>query len=129
MSAPVARFAMPTPHPLVRVLLTLGGGTPASVELTDRSLSVSLGWTWRCVVPRSSVVAARPDPRRTVSIGAHGWQGSWLVNTSTRGLVVLEIAPAAHARCLGARVPLRELRVSLADPEAFLSALGAPRRT
>lgn len=129
MSGPVTRFAMPTPHPLVRVLLTLAGGAPASVELSERSLTVSLGWTWRCVVPRSSVVAARPDPRRTLSIGAHGWQGSWLVNTSTRGLVVLELDPPADARCLGARVRLRELRVSLADPEAFLTALGAPSGT
>lgn len=70
----------------------------------------------------------RPAPY-ALSIGAHGWQGSWLVNTSTRGLVVLELDPPADARCLGARVRLRELRVSLADPEAFLTALGAPSGT
>ena len=53
-----------------------------------------------------------------------GVYGRWLVNTSSHGMVVLTIDPPSRGWVLGLPVRLRELRPSLADPEAFLAALG-----
>jgi hypothetical protein len=119
-------FAMPKPNPVVTLLLAVTGSRRGTVDLTADTLVVRLGRAWHAEIPRSSVRAAGQDPRSTVSIGAHGWRGDWLVNTSTRGLVVLAIDPPAPARCLGYPIRLRRLRVSLADPEAFLAELGVP---
>ena len=117
---------MPDPHPVIRVVLAVAGSRRGTVELTADSLAVRLGLTWSATIPRASVKAARKDPMRTISIGAHGWRGDWLVNTSTHGLVELTIDPAATGRCLGVPHRLHTLHVSLADPEAFLAELGTP---
>lgn len=117
---------MTAPNPLVRVLLavtSLGRGT---VELTDETLSVHLGIGWQSRMPRSSIVSAGRDPRHRISIGAHGWGGTWLVNTSGHDLVRLALHPDQRGRCLGIPVRVRTLRVSLAEPDAFLAALDAP---
>jgi len=107
-------------------LLAVTASRKGIVELTADTLTVRLGVTWHAEIPRSSIKAARKDPLKTISIGAHGWRGDWLVNTSTKGLVVLTIDPAASARCLGYPIKLRKLHVSLADPDAFLDALTSP---
>jgi hypothetical protein len=122
----VTTFAMPEPHPVIGALLAVSASRRGTLELTADTLTVRLGLTWSATVPRSAIASAAPDPTRTISIGAHGWRGEWLVNTSTRGLVVLTIDPPARARCLGVPIRLRTLHVSLAEPEAFLAALGAP---
>ncbi len=117
---------MPQPSALMHVLLTATASRDAYLELGPDTLEVRLGLTWRVEIPRSSITSAAVDDTRTISIGAHGWRGDWLVNTSTRGLVVLTVDPPARARCLGVRHALRTLHVSLADPDAFLAALGVP---
>jgi hypothetical protein len=119
----VTTYAMPEPHPVLRPLLALTGFGGAAAELTDDTLRVRLGRTWSAVVSRRSITSAAPDPRRTISVGAHGWRGDWLVNTSPRGLVVLHLDPPAAARCLGVPLRVHTLRLSLADPDAFLSDL------
>jgi hypothetical protein len=122
----VSTFAMPEPNAVMNVLLAVSGSRKATVELTADTLTVRLGLTWSGEIPRGSITAAAHDPLRTISIGAHGWRGDWLVNTSTKGLVVLTIDPDARARCLGYPIRLRKLHVSLADPDAFLAELGSP---
>ncbi|QIG43570.1 hypothetical protein G5V58_13100 [Nocardioides anomalus] len=117
-------FAMPRPHPVLRPLLAVAGAGGAGLDLTDDTLTVRLGPTWRATIPRGSITSAERDPRHTISVGAHGWRGEWLVNTSPRGLVVLHLDPPAAARCLGVPLRVHTLRVSLDDPEAFLGALG-----
>ena len=120
-------YAMPTPNPFIRVALMLVGARHGTVELDGSTLRVRLGLAYRASIPRGSVTAATRDPARWfTSIGAHGWRGRWLVNTSTRGLVRLTIEPAGTCRCLGIPAGLRELRVSLDDPDTFLSDLGRP---
>ena len=115
---------MPEPNPVINVLLAVTASRKGTVELTADTLTVRLGLTWNAEIPRASIRTAGHDPLRTISIGAHGWRGDWLVNTSTRGLVVLSIDPPARARCLGYPIRLRTLHVSLADPDAFLAELG-----
>jgi hypothetical protein len=122
----VTTFAMPEPHPVIDVLLAASLSRKATVELTSDSLTVRLGQTWSATVPRASITSAGHDPLRTISIGAHGWAGQWLVNTSTRGLVVLTIEPEGRGRCLGYPIRLRKLHLSLADPDAFLAELAVP---
>jgi len=117
-------YAMPRPNPFARVALVLIGSPHGTVELDAHTLRVRLGLGFQGEVPRSSITAAVRDNRREISIGAHGWRGRWLVNTSTRGLVRLTIEPPAKGRCVGIPVVLRELRVSLVDPDAFLRELG-----
>jgi hypothetical protein len=121
----VTTFEMPKPHPVINVLLALNGSRKATVELTTDSLAVRLGLTWSATIPRSSITAADRDPLRTISIGAHGWAGNWLVNTSTKGLVALTIDPEVRGRCFGFPIKLRRLHLSLADPDAFLTELNA----
>ena len=74
-------------------------------------------------MPRASVVAALPDHGRIGGIGAHGWAGSWLVNTTSKGLVRLELDPPGRATVVGVPVTVRVLRVSLAEPESFLATV------
>lgn len=91
--------------------------------LDDDVLRVRLGWTFRLTAPRESLVAALRDRGRITGIGAHGWRGTWLVNTGARGLVRLELDPPARATLCGVPVTVRVLRLGLAEPEAFLSEL------
>lgn len=117
-------FAMPDPHPVIGVVLAVAASRKGSVDVTADMVTVRLGLTWKAEIPRSSITSAALDPMRTISIGAHGWRGEWLVNTSTKGLVRLMIAPPVKAHCLGVPITLKALVVSLADPAAFLSELG-----
>ncbi len=57
------------------------------------------------------------------SRGAHGWRGRWLVNGAGDGLVVIDISPPARARVTGVPVRLRELTVSVEDPDALAAEL------
>jgi len=109
----------------VRVLmsvLAIPEGSRFAV-LDDDVLRVRLGWSFRLTAPRQSLVAALRDHGRITGIGAHGWRGTWLVNTTGKGLVRLELDPPARATVCGVPVTVTVLRVSLAEPEAFLAAL------
>jgi hypothetical protein len=70
-------------------------------------------------------MAAEHDDGRVTGWGVHGWRGTWLVNGSADGLVRLDIDPPVKARTAMVPVRLRTLRVSLADPTAFLADLAA----
>jgi hypothetical protein len=106
-------------------LLRLGAIPERSryVDLDDEHLVVQLGWAFHLAVPRSAVVAALPDHGRIGGIGAHGWAGSWLVNTTSKGLVRLELDPPGRATVVGVPVTVRVLRVSLTQPESFLATV------
>ena len=92
----------------------------SSIMIHADSISVKMGWAFRANIPRSSIVSAKPRHRRVLGWGVHGWRGRWLVNGSSTGLVTLEIDPVTRARVCGVPVRLRELTVSLVDPEAML---------
>ena len=96
---------------------------PARVDLVGDRVQVRLGWAFLADFPRSTVRSAVVDQRRVISLGAHGWRGRWLVNTSTSGLVTMQLDPVQRARVVGIPVSLRWLTVSVQDPAALVSTL------
>jgi len=107
------------------LLGALGSGRRLSrVIVTDDDLDVKLGISFRAVVPRSSIVSAHPWTGRVWGWGAHGWRGQWLVNGSSQGIIVLHVEPSAKGRVLGFPVTVRELALSMEDPEGLVAALG-----
>lgn len=106
------------------ILGIFGSGRRLSrVIVTDSDLDVQLGIAFRAVVPRSSLVSASRWTGPVLGWGAHGWRGRWLVNGSSKGIVVLHVEPAARGRVLGFPVSLRELAISMEDPEGLATAL------
>ena len=107
------------------ILGALGSGRRFSrVVVTSTDLDVALGLAFRGVIPRQSIRSARRWQGRVFGWGAHGWRGRWLVNGSSKGIVVLDVDPAGAGRVLGFPVTVRELALSLEDPEGLCEALG-----
>jgi len=101
------------------------GPRRAGIRISDGKVSVRMGWAFRAEIPLGSIRTAGHDHGGVSGWGVHGFGGRWLVNGSSRGLVRLELEPAVPARAVLLPVRLRELRLSLEDPEAFLAALRA----
>jgi hypothetical protein len=90
---------------------------------------VRMGWAFRADVPRRSIRDAGRVPN-AISIGVHGLRGRWLVNGASGPLVALSIEPPAPARVCGVPIRLRELTVSVDDPDGVIDELGpAPARS
>jgi hypothetical protein len=121
---PGRRFAFR--YGLFRVLLSVLGMGPrfSSVELDDRRLRVRMGLAFRATIPIERVAGARRRSGLVGGIGVHGWAGRWLVNGSVRGLVTLDVDPPTRAFVLLVPARLRELTLSLAEPDALVEALG-----
>ena len=83
-----------------------------------------MGWAFRSRFPRSAVASLSRLERRPVSRGVHGFMGRWLVNGSGRGIVSLELSPRQRAYVMGFPVRLRQLLVSVAEPESLAAAVG-----
>ena len=91
--------------------------------MSRQALIVSMGWSFRVAVPRGAIQAVDSVPWSRYSVGAHGWRGRWLVNTTTSPLVRIRIEPATTGRVLGVPVRIRELTLSIDDVAAFLTDL------
>jgi len=116
---------------LMRVLMTpmLAGPRRCRVTIRSAQLEVTMGaggWSFAAGVPRTSIAGVARVSGPVWSWGAHGWRGRWLINGSGRGLVRLTIHPTGRGRCLGVPVKLRELTLSLDDPDGFAAVLGFP---
>jgi hypothetical protein len=114
--------------PFMRALTTpiLAGPRRCHVVVTDDRLLVVMGaggWAFSAAVPRSSITQVDRVTGPVWAWGAHGWQGRWLVNGSSRGLVQITIEPDGRGSCLGFPIKLRQLTVSLDEPDQFVSAL------
>lgn len=119
-------FAFTRPIAPLRVLmaLVLAPYGESRVEIDDDEVRVRMGGAFRAEVPRASIRSVGPDRGPITGYGAHGWRGTWLVNTSSSGLVRVDLALPARATLLFAvPVKLRVLRLSLAEPEEFIDAL------
>jgi hypothetical protein len=92
------------------------------VDVAPDRVRVRMGWAFGTQMPRTSIRSAR-RVRNAISIGVHGWRGRWLVNGSAGPLVAIAIDPPARARVLGFPVRLRELIVSVDDPDALIREL------
>jgi hypothetical protein len=112
----------------VWILTLTGMGRRFSRITLDReNLTVRMGFGFRCSVPRSAIRAVKPNDRRILAWGVHWWRGRWLVNGSSTGVVVVAIDPPVRASVLGWPVRLRELAVSLEQPEPFLAEFNGPQ--
>ena len=58
----------------------------------------------------------------------HGFAGRWLVNGSGNGILAIDLQPPQRAHVLGVPVKLRQLLVSVDDPEALAEGLRANAR-
>lgn len=113
---------MPKANPVIRALLLVLFVRPR-IDVNRAVLVVTLGWSFRVAVPRGAIQAVDSVPWRRHSIGAHGWRGRWLVNTTPGPLVRVRIEPATTGRILGFPVRVRELTLSIDDVAAFLTDL------
>jgi hypothetical protein len=106
------------------LLSVLGMGPRFSrIELTDDTLVVRMGWAFRATLSRSAITGVRASSGPVGGIGVHGWRGRWLVNGAASGLVTLTIDPPGRAYMVFP-VQVRQLTMSLEDPDAFIEALG-----
>ena len=109
-----------------RLLLSALGLGPAfsRVELADDTVTVRMGWAFRATIPRARITGCEARTGLVGGIGVHGWRGRWLVNGAATGLVTITVEPPVQAWVV-VPVHLSQLTVSLEDPDAFRSALGA----
>jgi hypothetical protein len=110
---PISRWLLP---------VFMMGPRTSWVEVRPSELYVRMGFAFRATIPRSAITAIE-RAGRPLSIGVHGWRGRWMVNGSRRGIVKITIEPAASGSFNGIPLHLREVRIGLADPDAFLAAL------
>ncbi len=89
----------------------------------DEDIEVRRAWAFRARFPRSAIESAQRVERAPLSRGVHGVSGRWLVNGSGRGVVALVLAPEQRARVMGVPVGLRELMVSVDEPDALIAAV------
>ncbi len=104
----------------------LAGPRHCEVTVSADRLDVRMGaggWAFATSVHRSSIVDVRRVDRPVWAWGAHGWRGRWLVNGSAQGLVQVTIDPPEHGRCMVFAITVRQLTVSLDDPDGFVGAL------
>ena len=104
----------------------LCGPRRCRVALTADRLEVTMGmcaWAFSVTVPRSSITGAVRVSGPVLGWGAHGWRGRWLINGSSRGLVRVSVDPAGRGRCLIVPLKVKELTLSLEQPDGFVAAL------
>jgi hypothetical protein len=93
------------------------------VEVNGEEVRVQMGWAFRSRFPRTAVVLATKTDRKPLSLGVHGFAGRWLVNGSGRGILTINLAPIQRGYVMGFPVRLRQLMVSIAEPEVLAAAL------
>lgn len=106
--------------------LFLSGRSVSHIDVGPDDIDVRLGIAFSGRVPRSSIVSLSRWHGPVYGWGAHGWRGRWLVNGSSKGIVVLHIEPPARGRVIGFPVKLKELALSPEDPDGLSDALGIP---
>lgn len=93
------------------------------LDVSDDTVSVRMGWAFSARFPRSSIASATRFTRAPLSRGVHGFGGRWLVNGAGDRILALELQPPQRARVLGVPVRLRQLLVSVDDPEGLAERL------
>ena len=109
----------------LKPLIVVCGITPGRsyLDIDPDRISIRMGWGFSADVPRASVRSVAWAPDSPWSIGVHGWKGRWIVNGAAGPMVSIRIDPAARARTVGFPVTLRELLVSVDDPDALVAEL------
>lgn len=124
MSTGATRFAISF-GALYRPLSNLVLLRPADsyVEVDDETVVARMGWAFSARFPRSSIARVSLLPHTVISRGVHGFGGRWLVNGSGDRVVVIDLAPTARARVVGVPTSLRQLLVSVEEPERLIERL------
>lgn len=99
----------------------------AYVDVNGDDVSVRMGWAFNARFPRSCVARTERLEVRPLSRGVHGFVGRWLVNGSGDNILVIDLKPTQRARVLGFPVRLRQLLVSVDDPDALARRLHGKR--
>ena len=94
----------------------------AYIHVTGDDVKVRLGWAFRADFSRLDVIEV-VDHRPVVSVGAHGWQGRWLVNGANSPIATIRLSRPTQGRVVGFAVTVRELLVSVDDRDALRQAL------
>ncbi len=118
-------FALDYSRGLLPLFVALGTGPArSSIEVGPSEVRVRMGWAFRAVIPRRAVRSVRRDDGPVRGWGVHGWNGRWLVNGSSRGLVRVELDDV-RARVIGVPVRLETLRVGTTEPDRLVELLTA----
>jgi hypothetical protein len=95
----------------------------AYVEVGDPLVRVRMGWAFHAAFNRDRIASVEHAPDVALTAGAHGWNGRWLVNGASGPIVTIRLHDHVRAWVAGFPVRLREVSVSVTDPEALISAL------
>jgi hypothetical protein len=118
-------FSISFSRPMKVLMGVLGmGPSHSAIDVQRDGADVRMGWAFHVVLPRSAIVAVRRASRRSMSRGVHGFAGRYLVNGSGDGLVTITVDPPQRARMVGFPLTVRELTVSVGDPDGLIAALG-----
>ncbi len=109
----------------MRWFLTITGMPPrfTYAAVGGDVVRVRAGVWFRLDIPRERIAVAERHGKRYLSRGVHGWWGRWLVNASSDGLVRIALEPKVGGWLLCWPLRVREVIVSLRDPDGFLAAL------
>jgi hypothetical protein len=97
--------------------------TDSYVEIHGGEVVARMAWGFRTRFPLSVVASAAAAEKRPWSRGVHGFLGRWLVNGSGQGIVAIHLEPHQRAYVMGFPVKLRQLLVSVKDPDGLVQAL------
>lgn len=106
---------------LSSALLLLPSG--CYLEIEGDTVTCRMGWAFQASFPRSAIAKASRLDDRPLSRGAHGFAGRWLVNGAGDRILTIELNPEQRASVIGFPVRLRQLMVSVDDPEALAAQL------
>jgi hypothetical protein len=101
------------------------GPKQSDLRIESGNLHVKMGWAFTADIPLTSITNAEVSNKRAYTAGVHFGFGRWLVNGSTKGLVALTIDPPVQAKMWRKSVTVRELWLSVTDPDAFVAACQA----
>ena len=119
------RFTIRYGRTIGLVLRAVGAGRRWSyVEIDDDNVVVRMSWAFSSRIHRRSIVGSGRHDYVWWAYGVHGFRGRWIVNGSGHDIVTLKLDPPARARVVGIPIRLREVWVSLEDPDGFLGAIG-----
>jgi hypothetical protein len=93
------------------------------VEIDEQEVYVKMGWAFRSHFPKSAITLTEETNKHPLSRGVHGFLGRWLVNGSGQGIVSISLSPTQRGYVMGVPVRLKQLMVSLVEPEEFIKTL------
>jgi hypothetical protein len=94
------------------------------IEVGSENVAVQMGWGFSARFPRGSVARISRMSYKPISRGVHGFAGRWLVNGSGDQIAEIELMPPARGYVMGFPIKLKQLLISVDDPDGLSAALG-----